>query len=223
MKLSNETVSVLKNFSDINSGLKFRQGNKISTVSPSKTILAEATVSEDFPQDFCVYDLTQFLSVLNLYPDADLTVDSVNVTFNSGRRKTQYRVTAENQIVTPPNKVLSLPTIDVEFTLSEDDLAWLLKTASILQSPNVAVYSDGESASVVTFNAIDDSASTNSIDLEFKPLTSFKMVFKTENLKLIPGAYEVQISKAGIALFKNTKLDIQYWIAIEANASKFGE
>jgi hypothetical protein len=222
MKLSNETVNVLKNFSGINSGIKFRQGNKLTTVSPTKTILAQANLAEQFPQDFCVYDLTQFLSVLNLYPDAELSVDDVNVTFKSGRKSTKYRLTAENQIVVPPEKTLNLPSVDVKFTLSEDDLAWLIKTASILQSPNVAVESNGETVTITTFNAIDDSAHTNSIELDIEPENKYKLVFKTENLKLIPGAYDVEISSKGISHFKNTKIDIQYWIAIEAAASKFG-
>jgi hypothetical protein len=223
MKLSNETVNVLKNFSTINPGLKFRKGNKLSTMSQTKSILVEASVTEDFPQDFCVYDLPQFLSFLNMYGDGELDVDNTNVTFKQGRRSTKYRLTSENQIVVPPQKTLTLPSVDVEFFLSEEDLAWLVKSASMAQSPNVAVESNGDNMVLTTFDASDDSAHTNSCEVQEGNGQKYKLVFKTENLKLIPGAYDVQISSKGIAHFKNTKLDIQYWIAIEASASKFGE
>lgn len=222
MKLSNETVNVLKNFSTINSGLKFNRGNKIVTVSPTKTILAQAVLKEEFPQDFCVYDLTNFLAFLNMYGDGDLEVDNTNVTFKQGRRSTKYRLTNENQIVTPPQKTLSLPSVDVSFSLSEDDLSWLVKSASMAQSPNVAVTSDGEKVTLTTFDASDDSAHTNSVELEIEPTNVYKLVFKTDNLKLIPGPYTVQISSKGISHFVNTKVDIQYWIAIESASSKFG-
>ena len=222
MKLSNETLVVLKNFANINSGILFKQGSKLTTVSPSKTILAEATLPEDFPQEFGIYDLNQFLSVLSLFKnDAELEFDSVNLTLKSGRSKTTYRLTDKTMIVTPPNKQLALPSVDVEANISAEDYEWVIKTANVLQSPNVAFESDGERVVLTTFDTSNDAAHTNSLDIGEGNGKRFKLVFKTDNLKLIPGAYEVKISKAGISQFKNTKTDIQYWIATEASASKF--
>jgi hypothetical protein len=223
MKLSNETVAVLKNFSTINSGLKFRKGNRLTTVSPTKTILAQAIINDEIPQDFCVYDLTQFLGYLNMYSDGELNIDDKNATFKSGRQKSVYRLTSENQIVTPPEKTLTLPSVDVEFYLSEEDLAWLMKSASISQSPHIAVESDGNTMTLTTFDASDDSAHTNSCEVQDGNGQSYKLVFKTENLKLMAGAYDVKISSKGISHFENNKLNIQYWIAIEATSSRFGE
>lgn len=223
MKLSNETLTVLKNFSTINSGIFFKQGNKLSTVSPSKTILAEVNLGEEFPQDFGIYDLNKFLSVLSLYKDsAELEFDAVNVTIGSGRNKTKYRLTEKTMIVTPPDKTLTLPSEDVVFDLSAEDLDWIIKTANVLQSPNVAVESDGESVKLVMFDASNDAADISSIDLDVVGQGNrYKLVFKTENLKLIPGAYSVKISSKGIANFKNQNVDLQYWIATEAGVSKF--
>jgi hypothetical protein len=223
MKLSNDTLTVLKNFSTINSGIFFKQGNKLSTVSPSKTILAEVTLSEEFPQDFGIYDLNQFLSVLSIYKnDAELEFDPVNVTIKSGRNKTKYRLTDKTMIVTPPDKTLTLPSEDVSINLSAQDLDWVIKTSNVVQSPNVAVESDGDSVKLVMFDSSNDSAHISSIDLDEQGVGKrYKMVFKTENLKLIPGAYEVKISSKGIASFKNEKANLQYWIATEAAASKY--
>ena len=153
MKLSNETLNVLKNFAGINSGIEFKQGNRISTISSTKTVLAKATLKDEFPQDFCIYDLNQFLSVHSLNKDTELDFDSQNVIFKAGRSKTKYRMTAKNMIVSPPDKELRLPSVDAEFKLTQEDLSQALKNASVLQSPNLAFESDGSTVSVTVFNA----------------------------------------------------------------------
>lgn len=223
MKLSNETLTILKNFANINSGIFFKQGKKLTTVSPSKTILAEVELSDEFPQDFGIYDLNKFLSVLSLYKDnAEVEFDAVNATIGSGRSKTKYRLTDKTMIVAPPDKQLTLPSTDVEFTLTAEDYDWVIKTANILQSPNVAVESDGDVVKLVMFDASNDSADISSIDLDVQPQGKrYKLVFKTENLKMIPGSYVVKISSKGISNFKNEKANLQYWIATEAGVSKF--
>lgn len=227
MKLSNETLTVLKNFAGINSGIEFKKGNKIATISSTKTVLAKATLPDDFPQDFCIYDLNQFLSVHSLNKEPELDFDTQNVIFKAGRSKTNYRMTSKNMIVSPPEKELKLPAVDGSFTLRDEDLAQALKNASVLQSPNLAFMSDGKSISVTVFNAKDDSAHTNTTviatvgenETEYQ---KFKAVFLVENFKMIPGTYNVEISSQGLASFKNESGNLQYWIAIEAKDSKFG-
>lgn len=223
MKLSNETLTILKNFANINSGIFFKQGKKLSTVSPSKTILAEVELTDEFPQDFGIYDLNKFLSVVNMYKDnAEMEFDPVNVTIGSGRAKTKYRLTDKTMIVAPPDKQLTLPSEDVSFTLTAEDYDSVIKTANILQSPNIAVESDGDVVKLVMFDASNDAADISSIDLDVQPQGKrYKLVFKTENLKMIPGTYEVKISSKGISNFKNEKANLQYWIATEAGVSKF--
>ena len=220
MKLSNETLGVLKNFSTINQGIEFKKGNKLTTISAGKSILAQAILKDDFPEDFCVYDLNQFLSVYSLFKDAtELEFDSANVIFNGGRRKTKFRKAAKEMIVTPPNKEIKLDEVDCSFTLTSEDYADILKTASVLSSPNITLQSDGESVELVSFDAKDDSQHTSSISVGAGNGKSYKIVFKVENLKMVPGEYEVQISFKGFAHFKNTKDDIQYWVAFEKNES----
>lgn len=223
MKLSNETLNVLKNFASINSGIEFKTGNTIKTISSTKTVLATATLKDNFPQDFCIYDLNQFLSVHSLSKDTELDFDTQHVVFKSGRSKTKYRTTAKNMIVSPPDKDLKLPSVDGSFTLNQEDLTQALKNASVLQSPNIAFESDGSQISVTVFNAKDDSAHTNTTQIgDDKEGKKFKAVFLTENFKMIPDTYDIQISKAGLADFKNKTGDLQYFIAIEAKESTFG-
>lgn len=223
MKLSNDTLTLLKNFANINPGLEFKQGNRLATISPSKTVLAKATVKDTFPQDFCVWDLNRFLSAYSLHVDPDLDFDDAHVIFRSGRNKTNFTKAAKTGIVTVPEKELSLPSVEVSFTLKEDDLSHVLKSSSVLQSPHIAFESDGEKVSVTCFNATDNSAHVNATEVADGNGNKFKAVFSTENFKMIPGSYEVQVSSKGLAAFKNTAMDLQYWIAVEAKYSKFGE
>lgn len=225
MKLSNETLTVLKNFANINPGIEFKSGNKLTTISATKTVLAKAGIKDDFPQDFCIYDLNQFLSVQSLYKDGEIEFDNEHVIFKLGRKKLNYRKTAKSMIVTPPDKELNLPSVDVEFTIKEEELSSVLKTASILQSPHISILSDGEKIYINTCDAKDNSAHIDSTEIADGNGKKFKALFLTENFKMISGTYQVQISSKGLSYFKNTKEDMQYWIAIEAKESNlsFGE
>ena len=220
MKLSNETLNVLKNFSTINQGIEFKKGNKLATMAATKSVLAKATLKDEFPQDFCIYDLNQFLSVNSLFKEtAELEFDESNITFKSGRSKIKYRMTAKEMIVTPPEKELTLPSVDVKFTLTSEDYDTIMKTAAVLSSPHIAIKSENDKITLVAFDAVDNSAHTNSIEVGDAAGGDYTIVFKTENIKMIPGSYEVEFSFKGIGHFKNTKEDIQYWIASEAKES----
>jgi hypothetical protein len=225
MKLSSETLTVLSNFAKLNPGIEFKKGNTLKTISTGKTVLAKTTLKDEFPQDFCVYDLPQFLLVYNLHKDTEIDFDDSNVIFKSGngRNKTKYRKSQKDVIVVPPEKELALPSKDVTFTLTQEDFASILSTASALQSPHIAVESDSEKIYLTAFDATNDAAHTNSIEVGTGTGKKFKSVFLTENLRLIPGTYEVEISSKGLASFQNKNQDIQYWVAVEAKYSKFGE
>lgn len=223
MKLSSETLNVLKNFSTINSGLFFKKGSTISTVSSSKTVLAQATLAEDFQQEFGIYDLTNFLSVMSLGKDTvELDFDPQHVIVKSlgGRSNIKYRVTDKSMIVTPPDKSITLPSVEVEFTLTADDYDLITRTANVLQSPNITFEGDGSKLKITSFDVSNDSSHVNAVDIGDTE-KEFRFVFKTENLKMIPGTYDVQISEKGISHFKNKNVAIEYWIAVEKEGSNY--
>jgi len=221
MKLSTQTLAILKNFSTINKGIQFKAGNKLATISSGKSVLANAVLTDEFPVDFCVYDLTQFLSVYSLFKDSvELEFDGTNIIFTSGRSKIKYRITEPEMILLPPEKEIILPSIDCSFTLTSSDYEWIMKTCSVLSSPHIGIRSDGEKIDIITFDANNDSAHTNSIQVSETSGESYNVVFKVENIKMIPGTYDVNISFKGIGHFKNTTEDVQYWIAFEAKESK---
>ena len=139
MKLSEKTVNLLKNFAGINQSILFKKGNKLRTMSVMKNILAEAEVEEEFPKDFAIYDLVQFLNGVSLYanPQIEFTTDS-NLTIREGKdRKTKYFFADPSVVVAPPEKSIALPTEDVCFSLDSDQLASLMKASAVYQLPDL--------------------------------------------------------------------------------------
>ena len=224
MKLSNETLSILKNFGAINQGIFFKKGKTLKTVSSHKNILVQANINEEVPADFGVYDLNNFLSVISLSSDPTFEFEDKNVVIvgNKGRSKTKYRFCEPTLIVTPPEKELSMPDPDITIELSLDDFADVMRTAAVLSSPQIAVESDGSKVNLATLDTANDSAHTNTLEMGSGDGKVYKMIFKTENLsKILSGSYTVNISSKGIAHFKNKNVDLQYWITTE-QGSKFG-
>lgn len=225
MKLSNNTIAILKNFGNINPGIYFRKGKTLKTVSPHKNILVEATINDEIPTDFGIYDLNKFLSTINevVVDDTTYEIDGKNVIIlgNKGKNKTTYRCCEPTMIVTPPEKDLVIPDAEITITLEENMLNSILRTASILTSPQVAVESDGTTIKLSTLDTQNDSADTNTSEIGVGNGNKYRMIFKTENLaKILPGSYEVKISSKGISMFTNKNVPLKYWISTE-QASKF--
>ena len=224
MKLSSETIGVLKNFGNINSGIFLKKGKIVKTVSSHKNILAQATIPDEIPADFGIYDLNEFLSVVSLHKDdLNLEFDSKNVVISGlkGRSKIKYRSCDATMVVSPPEKALELPNPEIQFDLSAEDFRWILDAANVLGSPQVSVESDGTKVTLNTLDVSNDSAHTESLELDVVGSgNKYKMVFKTENLsKILSGSYEVKISSKGISHFKNKKNAVEYWITTEVGST----
>jgi hypothetical protein len=224
MKLSDNTLAVLKNFGNINQGIYFKKGKTLRTVSTGKNILAKAEIPDDIPSDFGIYDLNEFLSVVSLHKnDLELEFDDKNVLISGqkGRSKIKYRFCEPTMIVSPPEKELQMPTPEIEISLSADEFKWILDSANVLGSPHIAIECDGEEIKVVTFDVSNDSAHTQSTTLETEGSgNKYKMIFKTENIqKVLSGPYDIRVSSKGIAFFKNTKYPIEYYITTEIGST----
>lgn len=223
MKLSNETISVLKNFGNINQGILFKQGKTLKTVSTHKNILAEATINEEIPAEFGVYDLNNFLSVVSLHKDEptfEFDEKHAVIVGNNGRSKIKYRFCDPTMIVTPPDKELKMPDPEIEFTLSSSDFDWIMRAASVLSSPNIAIESDGTKINIVAFDMQNDSAHIDSLELADGNESKFRMIFKTENLtKIMHGSYDVKISSKGISHWKNNNITLEYYVTTEQGST----
>jgi hypothetical protein len=216
MKLSDSTLSLLKNFSNINQSLLFKEGNSLRTISVMKNILAEATIDEEFPKDFGIYDLNQFLNGMQLHrtvPDLDFTNESY-VVVREGKSRSKYFFADPNVIITPPEKSLTLPSEDVCFVLSTQDLDRLLKAAGVYQVPDLSAIGGNGVVKMVARDKKNDTSNTYEIVVG-ETTETFEFNFKVENIKVIPGSYGVVISKSGLAKFTSQDRNLTYYIALE--------
>ena len=221
MKLSDKTLTLLKNFSSINQSILFKEGKSLRTISVMKNILAEATIEEKLPKDFGIYDLNQFLNGLNLHQNAELDFENDNyVVIREGKSRSKYFFADPNVIVTPPEKSITLPSEDVHFILDTKQLDKLLKAAAIYQLPDLSVVGEAGVVKLVVRDKKNDTSNDFSVVVgETDEVFTFN--FKVENIKIIPGSYEVVISKKLLSCFMNTGFDVKYYVALEPD-STFG-
>ena len=217
MKLSNETISVLKNFSTINQNLMVKAGKSIATMSAMKNIVAKAEVKEDFLTDFAIYDLNEFLSGLSLFdePNLEFHNDFVIITEEGTSKSLKYWF-SDPSVVTTPTKEITMPSIEITFNLTNNTLEEITKAAAVIGVPDMALVNGKLMVTDKknnTANAYETSIDVGDVDADYK------FWFKVENLKLMPGSYDVEVSSKRITHFTNTKVGVQYWIALEPESS----
>ena len=224
MKLSTETLSILKNFTPINESIFVKKGNVLETISKLKNVLVRAEVPDNFTEDFGIYDLNNFLGVLSLNGDNDLEFVGNDIIIKGfgGKSELKYRKTPQSLIIVPPDKKINMDA-DVEFDLSKEEISWTSSVANRLGSPNMAFISDGNTIEIKCFDLKNDGAHVSSTQLTAPGNgKKYNMIFSTENLRFYDGAYKVTIAAKGIGHFKNTKSPIEYWIMTETGSKYEG-
>jgi len=219
MNLSSDTVSVLKNFSDINQNILVKPGNKVQTISTMKNILAEAEISEKFESEFAIYDLPEFLRSVELFDKPELKFNggsNVQIADSNSKQAIKYFF-ADKSVIVSPTKNITMPDKEVTFTFKKETFAKLLKAATTLNLPDVAVKGDGKSIKIVATDKKNKSSNDYSIEVGETDKT-FTAYFKTENFKMVSDDYDVAISKQKISHFVNRNKPIQYWIALEPDS-----
>jgi len=221
MKLSDNTLTILKNFAGINNSILVKEGTKLRTISVAKNILAEADISEEFPRDFAIYDLNQFLNGLSLHsdPDLDFKEDSY-LSIREGKRRVKYFFADPNVIIAPPEKEINLPSQDVCFQLDSTSLEKLVKAAAVYQLPDLSAVGEAGVIKLVVRDKKNDTSNEYAIVVG-ETDQEFTFNFKVENIKIIPGAYDVVVSSKLLSQFTNTRYNLTYYIALEPD-STFG-
>ena len=221
MKLSDSTLAVLKNFAGINNSILVKKGNQLRTISVAKNILAEAEIPEDFPRDVAIYDLNQFLNGLSLHqdPNLDFTEDS-HITIKEGKRRVKYFYADPQVIISPPDKEINLPTQEICFQLENNSLEKLIKAAAVYQLPDLSVIGKDGEIHMVVRDKKNDTSNEYAVYVGETDQT-FEFNFKVENIKIIPGAYDVVISSKLLSEFTNKQYNLKYFIALEPD-SVFG-
>jgi len=219
MKLSDSTLAVLKNFAGINNSILVKKGNQLRTISVAKNILAEAEIPEDFPRDVAIYDLNQFLNGLSLHqdPNLDFTEDS-HITIKEGRRRVKYFYADPQVIIAPPEKEINLPTQEVCFQLESSSLEKLVKAAAVYQLPDLSVIGENGEITMVVRDKKNDTSNEYAVNVG-ETDKEFEFNFKMENIKIIPGAYDVVISSKLLSEFTNTQYNLKYFIALEPDST----
>ena len=221
MKIEPKTLSVMKNFSGINPSLLFRAGNVLTTVSPTRSVLAKARIDQTFEKQFAIYDLSRFIGVMSLFDNPDLEFGDKSVRMKSEGRELEYKYADVNNIIVPPEKDLTLPPPDVQFRMTAAHLMDIQRALGALGMPEIAVVGDRDTL----WLQVTDSKNLNGDSFRIRLGTTdkkFHLVFKAENLKLIQQDYDVEITSKGMSHFTGTTvIDVEYWVALEAKASKF--
>jgi hypothetical protein len=220
MKLSDNTLSVLKNFSSINSGLVMQKGKIQKTISPEKSILVEAELDDDLPEQFGIYDLNQFLGNISTLDNPELEFTSNAVVMNDGVVKLNYHFCSTNLILSPPDKELLLKQTDVSFTLTNVVLMKLLRLAAMNNFTHLSIVGKNGEIRLQTHEKGNDVSNHASFKLNDYSGEDFVASFKVDNIKLIPEDYDVEIQLGAFAKFTASsgtfKDKIKYWIALEA-------
>ena len=219
MKLSDSTLAVLKNFAGINNSILVKKGNQLRTISVAKNILAEAEIPEDFPRDVAIYDLNQFLNGLSLHQDPNLDfTENSHITIKEGRRRVKYFYADPQVIISPPEKEINLPTKEVCFQLESTSLEKLVKAAAVYQLPDLSVIGENGEITMVVRDKKNDTSNEYAVNVG-ETNKNFEFNFKMENIKIIPGAYDVVISSKLLSEFTNTQYNLKYFIALEPDST----
>ena len=227
MNLSEQTVSILKNFSTINQNLLVKQGKVLNTMSAMKNIVAKAEVEEEFPQEFAIYDLNEFLACLSLFTNPELNFKEgfVVMSEKGSKGKNLKYWFSDPSVVTSPSKELEMPSTEVTFPLQSNVLSEVQKAAAVIGAPDMVLEAmDIGSAVLKVTDKKNDTANSYDCHVEVQnedpqKNVPYKFWFKVENLKLLPGCYDVQVASKRISHFQNKKLPVGYFIALEPESS----
>jgi len=219
MNLSDKTLTILKNFAGINNSILVKQGNQLRTISVAKNILAEASIDEEFPRDFGIYDLNQFLNGLGLHQDPELDFKEESyLNIREGKRRVKYFFADPQVIISPPEKEITLPSEDVHFQLETVALEKLLKAAAVYQLPDLSIIGGSGVVKLVVRDKKNDTSNEYTIVVG-ETDKEFTFNFKVENIKIIPGSYDVIVSSKLLSKFQNSQYDLKYYIALEPDST----
>ena len=222
MKLSEHTIEVVKNFASINQNLVIKEGSTLTTMSAMKNIVAKADVEESFDKEVAIYDLNEFLASISLFTSPILEFNEGFVTIkeeNSPKNSLKYFY-SDPSVVTSPNKTITMPSKEVSFTLNGENLNKLKRAAGVIQAPDLVLEKKDADVFLTVKDKKNDTANTFSIDVDTKTEGSnFKFFYKVENLKVMEGNYDVEISSKNISHLKSTNKDVEYWVALEPESS----
>lgn len=221
MKLSSETLDILKNFSTINPSIVIRPGNKLRTNTPTKTILADAIVAEDFPTTICIYNLSKLLSAMTLFgDDIDIDFKEKYLTLSNGKQSSDFYYADESMVIAADAREISINDPDVELDVSWSDIDTVIKAAGIYEFPDIAFVGDGSKCYLKAIDPEKKNRTTDSFSIEVGTTEdTFQQVIEVANIKIMQGDYKVKLSQKGLASFEANNM--KYFIPMKRNDSTY--
>jgi len=219
--ITNNTLEILKNFASINSNILVKEGNVLSTISPVKNVMAEATITETFDTQFGIWDLNKFLGTVSLFDSPEFLFEENFVTISSSKNNSSVKYYySEPSLLTTVNRQINMPDSVVDCTITEKTFNDITKAASVLQVGDIAIRSNANELEIVALDKKDSTSNSYSITLGDLPHGDhdFCFYFKAENLKMLPGDYDVSITEKVVSQFTNTNLSLKYWVALESDS-----
>ena len=221
MKLSSNTTMVLKNFATINQNLVIKEGSELLTMSSMKNIVAKATVEENFPKEFAIYDLNEFLASLSIFKSPVLEFEEQYLTIkeeDQPHKKLTYFY-SDPSVVQSPTKTITMPSEEVKFHLDMNKLLEMKRAAGVIGSPDMVLQKSSGNSSLLVKDKKNDTANNYSLNVDTNGDGEFNFYFKVENMKLLDGSYDVEISSKNISHYTNKSSPVEYWIALEPEST----
>ena len=218
MKFSDYTLTVLKNFASINSGIVLEKGNVIRTMHPDKAILVEAEIEETIPVESGIYDLNQFLGCVTTMNKPDLTFKDNSIVMSDDSFSLDYRTCSTSLILRPGSKSITLTDPDAKFNLTSSTLTKILRLASMNNLPNLSLMSKSGELYLQVHDKANDSATVVKTKLvDVHQGDDFTATFKTEYLhsKVIPDDYFVEVKFDAFAKLTSKSNKLVYFIALD--------
>lgn len=221
MKISKETFAILKNYRDLNSNILISEGSTLKTLTPAKNVMATSTVQETFPVEFGIWDLTSFLGTISLFDDPDFDFQDKYVTIIGENGSTVKYFYSEPSLLTVPTKDVKMPESVVRIDLTEESFNDLRKAASVLNLNDLSICStDGTTVNAILSDKKNSTSNTYSVDIGYNEGEhTFNFDFKIDNLRIIPGDYEILFAEKIVSQFTNKNLNLSYWVALESSSS----
>jgi hypothetical protein len=218
MQLSKTTLAILKNFSTINGNIVLKKGSLLSTISPQRNVVAYTTVEEDFPEDFYIYDLSQFLGVVSLFANPDITFTSTVATIKEGKNSIKYYAADKSVLLLPPDKAIKFPSTEVEFELSAEQLTAIQKTSSVLSAPDLSIVGNGKTIALKVLDLKNNSTNNYEVEIGETDVT-FVANITIGNLKMTNQSYKVELSSKKISKWTALEGDMTVYVALDASSN----
>lgn len=216
MKISKQTIEILRNYAAINQNILIKEGNVLTTRTVARNLFASATVDTSFPREVGIYNTATFLGVLSLFSDPEIDFGESAMTISQGKNKVNYLYAAP-AVLDFPDKAIKMPAVTATFELTEENLKSLLKASAVLSSTDLKISSDGKVITCTVLDPKNSAANTFTVEVGESD-REFEVFIKIENLKMIPAAYDVSLSEKMIAQFQSKDKSYSLYVANEKNS-----